>query len=177
MIPDRPITPEDLLPGDILLYKPGSLLGWLIALKTWERVCHVEVFAGRANSGLPESYASRDGIGVDRYPFRHKGLVKVLRAHPREEWQTQPFNHELARRYFRQVRYQKYDWKGLLVFTLAVKQGAHDRQFCSEFARNLLHAGGVEAFNQSFPSDQVAPATFLSSLAFDEPFSIFRSEL
>jgi hypothetical protein len=143
----------ELMPGDLLLYAPNSLAGWIIAVKTWCRVCHCEVYAG-----LGESAASRDGVGVGLYPLRTKGLARVLRPN---RW----FDHEKARWYFDTVRGQKYDWRGLLCFALLAERGTEGKQICSEFARNYLASGGVQCFNPDYASEKVAPATFLTSLA------------
>jgi len=156
MIPDMAIPP--LLPGDHLLYdvdKPwtsGFLCDWVIRVKTWSDVAHIEVY-----DGDNQSLAARAG-GVDRYPFRTQGLKYVLRP--------QSWDADAARAYFRSVQGQKYDWKGLLCFTLAVSQGTPDRKFCSEFARNLDRAASLRSFHDLWPGDKTAPGSFKLSPAF-----------
>lgn len=150
------MDPETLQVGDCLLYRPHDFFGWLISVKSWTRIAHVEVYAGERMS-----WASRDGIGVNLYALRLKQLAYVLRP-------TEPFDALKARAYFNTVRGQKYDWKGLLCFTLAVKQGAKDRMFCSEFALRLDRAAGFNPVSQYVDADHMAPAEFRQSAAFTQ---------
>jgi hypothetical protein len=152
---DKAFSTDLLQSGDCLLYRPSSLFGWIIALKTFNLVSHVEIYAG-----MGESYASRDGIGVNIYPFRTAQLARVLRP-------VGKFNIDKARAWF--LRYaigQKYDWLGLLCFTLAVKQGALDRQFCSELGTRFYRAGGHRPFQPDYDADHVPPSYFLSTAPF-----------
>jgi len=143
-------------PGDCLLYKPNGFFGWLIAVKTWNKVSHCEVYNG---GGI--SFASRDGIGVNSYLFRRKQLAYVLRP-------KTPVNLDAARRWFlADACGQKYDWKGILVFSLAVKQGAKDKMFCSEFLTRFYREGNFHPFSESYDADHIAPAQFLQSPEFD----------
>jgi hypothetical protein len=152
---DKAFSTDLLQSGDCLLYRPSSLFGWIIALKTFNMVSHVEVYAG-----MGESYASRDGQGVNIYPFRTAQLTRVLRPIGKMDLAN-------GRCWF--LRYalgQKYDWLGLLCFTLAVKQGAQDRMFCSEFATRYYRVCGLEPFAADYDADHVPPSYFLSSPAF-----------
>lgn len=148
---------NSLLPGDCLIYRPSGVFGWLTAVKTWCRCAgHVEGYCG---DGV--SVASRNGIGVNSYAVRLEGLSRVLRpvcASPDGD----RFDFEDALGWFRATACgQKYDWKGLLCFTLAVRQGAADRMFCSEFLTRWYRAGGFQPFAREWDADEVAPATFL----------------
>lgn len=146
---------KQLLPGDALLYSRTpfrrSPLGWffglVINIKTWSRCSHVEVYDGDG-----KSLASRDGKGVGRYPLRLDELIEVRRP------SVLNFSHESGSRWFNKVEGQKYDWKGLLCFTLAVHQGATDRMFCSEFATRFYRSAGLELFNSEVDADKIAPA-------------------
>lgn len=151
--------PALLKVGDCLLYRPESLMGWLIALKTWHRVSHVEIY-----SGALESVASRDGEGVNEYEFRWNGLTRVMR--PRAA-----FAFGAAMQWFATVVGQDYDWKGLLCFYLAVRQGAKDRMFCSEFATRFYRAGGLEPFQPDTDADHVAPGQYADNPAFETIWS------
>lgn len=132
-----PIVPERLLPGDVLLYRPRGFFGWLIAVKSWSRWAHVEVYDG---AGF--SLAARDGVGVGRFPFRSNDLGAVYRLRVSCDW-------EAARAWFETVKGQPYDWRGLLAFTSAKLQGRDNgAMFCSEFAARLLRwaiGGGASA--------------------------------
>lgn len=143
-----------IFPGDCLLYSPSGISGLIIALKTWHKIAHVEIVAEKGFS-----YASRDGIGVGKYPLRLAQLKYILRP--------ETYNSTLADEYFQSVNGQKYDFKGLLCFALAVKQGSPDRQFCSEFATNLYRAGGCSVFPVGNSADTIAPFEFLLSSALD----------
>jgi hypothetical protein len=140
-----------LRPGDLLLYAPSDPIDWVVAIKTWHRYSHCEVFDKPG-----DSLASRNGIGVDRYDFRKSNLSRILRP-------PASYNHRKATEWFDTVRGQGYDWAGLLCFTLAVKQGSPTKQFCSEFACNLYRAGGFEPFELDVSADTVAPCTFIYS--------------
>lgn len=146
-------------PGDCLLYRGTGFYSWLIAIKTWHDVSHVEVFVGRDKTGALSSVASRNGIGVGQYPLRLDGLIAVLRP-------TAPFNLADAMKAFH-AKYegQKYDWLGLLRFawrSKVVPDCDDNRQFCSEFATRFYRAGGLDPFNNE-DADAIAPATFLLS--------------
>lgn len=178
--------PDDLLPGDHLLYFESSFVDWVIAIKTCcYGASHIEVFdelrpwISFFNSGpqegleserglCPVSLASRNGIGVGRYPFRRDGLTYILRPCV--------WNHVAATAWFeRYANGQKYDWLGLLCFTLAVKQGSPHKEFCSEFARNLDRAAALPSFAESWPGDKTSPGLFLSSPAFPQMWRVDKS--
>ena len=152
----KTIDQSTLLPGDVLLYfDKKSFVDWAIAVKTWNRIAHIEVYAG---NGM--SYASRNGIGVNLYAFRYKGLVCVRRA-------TRPLDILAAADWFNSVRGQKYDWKGLLCFWLAVKQGAKNMMYCSEFALRWFRHGDFEPFNNKQDADKTPPSYFWVTKAFN----------
>lgn len=137
-----------LRPGDAMLYAPSSFFGYLIAVKSWTWISHISIYTGNL-----QSYASRDGIGVNRYAIRTEGLACVRRPNGTLDiakalaWSAATFG-------------QGYDWLGLLCFTLAVKQGSKDRMFCSESATRWYRAAGFEPFNPDIDADHVAPAEF-----------------
>jgi len=158
--------PDDLLPGDHLIYGPTpvkkNVVDWLIdeaiCIKTWSRdACHIEIYTGHEIS-----IASRNGKGVNQYAFRASELTHVLRPYcmvnlaPAMEW----FNLT--------ARGQTYDWKGLLCFTLAVKQGSRDKMFCSEFATRWDRYAGIRSFAVNFDADLIAPGSFLMSPEFND---------
>lgn len=153
----------ELLAGDCLLYRGNSLFDWLIYLKTWTFVCHVEVYQG---GGL--SVASRNGVGVNLYPLRTEGLAYVLR--PKAVYG--PFDNVAANAWFyTKAQGQGYDWKGLLCFTLAVKQGSPNKMFCSEFATRYYRAGRFNPFAPDYDADRISPGQFLQSPSFDTVYS------
>jgi hypothetical protein len=134
--------------GDLLLYSGSGMFSKLIRIKTWSRYSHCEVVDG---FGL--SVASRDGLGVGRYPFRSDGLAMVLRPDGK-------FEYRKARQWFKTVDGQGYDWLGLLAFTSAKYQGNDNkRMFCSEFTTRYYRAGGFDPFN-GYDADGIAPGEF-----------------
>jgi len=137
----------NLKPGDCLLYAPRGFFGWVIATKTWHKVAHVEVFAGLG----PSSVASRDGIGVGRYPLRTSELEYVLR--PRL-----PMDLACANRWFERVKGTKYGWLELANFVGVPVQ--NKGIFCSQFAAGYYRAAGLNLFPED-PPDKVAPFQFL----------------
>jgi hypothetical protein len=141
-----PFSPGFLLPGDTLLYYSKTPVDYIVALKTWTWASHVEWYRG---DGF--SYASRNGIGVNKYPIRTDSVAAVLRPQV-------SLDFDAIDKYFLTVRGQKYDWKGLLCFTLAVKQGAQDRQFCSELWTNIHRAGGAIPFQPQWSADRTPPS-------------------
>jgi hypothetical protein len=140
--------PFALRPGDCLLYRPSSLFGWIIRVKTGSPVSHVEVYVGGG-----QTVASRDGQGVGRYPLRTDHLGWVLRP-------TVPFSLDAAMDWFDQHRGEPYGWVDLLDFFSATVDAPG--QVCSPCATNVLRAGGVRVFG-SFPAIRITPRDFLTS--------------
>lgn len=135
-------------PGDVLLYRPSGVFGWLIALKTWHAIAHCEAYAGRGYA-----VASRDGVGVGRYPVRREGLVRILRPVPAVDM-------DAAMAWFATVDGQKYDWLGLIRFATWRAQHPRDRMFCSAFLTRWLRAGHAEPFQPDEDADSIAPFEF-----------------
>ena len=123
---------DQIRPGDTLLYSGTGMVDWVIRTKTWSKFSHCEFYDG---SGY--SLASRNGLGVARYPVRTNGLLAVYRLRA-----GIPFDLEAARVWFATVNGQAYDWLGLLSFTAARLQGRdNSKQFCSEFQARLYRHG------------------------------------
>lgn len=166
-------------PGDTLLYSGTGFVDWVIRTKTWSRYSHCEFYDGGGYS-----LASRNGIGVARYPTRTDGLKAVYRLR-----ESVPFDIDAARDWFETVDGQGYDWFGLLSFTAAKYQGKDNgKMFCSEIMarlyrmgigarlnhpdgpsgdRRLLHVLGVDPFGGE-TADAIPPAAFARSPHFLE---------
>jgi len=145
-----------LQPGDTILYFSKDLVDWIIALKTWTKVAHIEIYRGDQSS-----YASRNGIGVNIYPLRLDGVAAVVRPKLPLDWQAANLWFETH------ARGQSYDWLGLLCFTLARRRGEKGKMFCSEFATRFYRAARFDPFNPRWPADRVPPSFFLVSDAFE----------
>jgi cell wall-associated NlpC family hydrolase len=139
--------PADLKPLDCLLYRPKGVFGRIISVKTWHNISHVEVYAG---DGM--SFASRDGIGVDLYPWRNTELAYVLRP-------TVPVDATKAFAYARSMKGTPYGWLDLLAFVgLNVDfKGI----VCSAFATEIYRKGGWHIFPTDLAND-VAPFEFIT---------------
>ena len=139
--------------GDILLYRPASIYGRLIAIKTWHAISHVEVYDGQCRS-----LASRDGKGVDRYPVRLSELAWVLRP-------LNPLDLSNGRAFFDTMRGTPYGWLDLLAFLgLSIDTAGI---VCSPFAAGFFRACGWHVF----PTDhinKVAPFQFLDLVDGDD---------
>jgi len=145
-----------LQPGDALLYFRHNFFSWLVALKTWTKVAHIEIYQGNGNT-----YASRDGIGVDAFHLQLDGLAAVVRPKQSLDWKAANLWFETH------ARGQSYDWLGLLCFTLARRRGENGKMFCSEFATRFYRAAGLEPFNPRWPAVRVPPSFFLATPAFE----------
>ncbi len=132
--------------GDILLYRPAGSFGWLISIKTWHRISHVEVYDGGR-----QSVASRDGLGVGRYPLRLSELAYILRP-------TVPLDLTAAGKWFDSVKGQPYGWLDLADFFGLPVDGPG--MVCSPFATSYLRAAGWSIFPAD-PPEKIAPFQFL----------------
>lgn len=138
--------PDDLLPGDVLLYKRRGKFGWIISFVSNSSIAHVEVYEGDG-----KSVASRDGKGVNRYPLRLDGLAYVLR----------PASFDLlsATKWFEAVQGKKYGWIDLANFAMPDLVVDSEGMFCSEFAVGYLRTGGVSIAHK-MPAVKVSPRDF-----------------
>lgn len=156
-------VPSQILPGDLLLYNtPGSFVDWCIRIKTWSIAAHCECYIGGGASVASRNWSPVIPSGVGKYPFRHEGLVAILRP-------SKPFDLEASMRWFyAKANGEGYDLKGLLCFSLAVAQGSPDKMFCSEFLTRFYRMGGFNCFHTDWDADRVAPGSFLMVPDFDK---------
>lgn len=154
------MTARDFIkPGDCLLYRPASWIGWAIAIKTWHAVSHCEAYVGLGCSVAARGPQDGKG-GVGAYGLRLDGLAHILR--PRA-----PFDIDAAARWFHTVEGQRYDWWGLFRFFTVGGEQPHDRMFCSEFLTRWYRNGNLEPFQPDEDADGIAPFQFLTSPMFD----------
>lgn len=144
-------------PGDCLLYKPRGLFGRIIAVKTWHSIAHVELYRGDGYS-----LASRDGVGVGRYPVRASDLAMVMRP-------EDPLDFAKGDAWFETVKGQPYGWLDLLAFVGLSTDGRG--MVCSPFVAEYYHQCGLDAFNGEEPRKiapfQFALATCFTKVAYD----------
>jgi hypothetical protein len=144
-----------LLPGDLLLFRSTGLMGQGIQLKTSSKVTHCEIYIGSGRT-----IASRDGIGVDTYDFKHDNLAMILRP-------TGSVDMSEMIKWHLTVKGQKYDWAGLFFGFVARKWGReNNKMFCSEYCTRAYRKGGVQPFRPSVDADSISPGDFFKSPAF-----------
>lgn len=133
-------------PGDILEYDRKGFFNSLIKVKRGEQYSHVEIALSQA-----ETVASRNGIGVGRYPLNLDGLAAIYRS-------TKPLDIQAGLEWFQKVNGQGYDWVGLLAFSWAQFRGRTSlKMFCSEFATRFIRHCGVLLFGLQVDADTISP--------------------
>lgn len=153
----RPFIMPDLLAGDLLIYTGHGLVDLMISTKTWSKACHTEIYVGGGYS-----VASRNFVGINRYPLRSRGLCRVMR--PKGNFNVL----SALQRFYSGWQGQRYALMDVVLgFYFATWHADPKRQFCSEFATNFYRAGGFEPFQPDLSADRVAPATFLASNPFE----------
>lgn len=150
---------DQLLAGDVLLYRGTGFWSWGIRVKTWSHFSHCEIFDSYDPTlDNAVSLASRDGEGVERYVFRTSGLMAILRPSD-----PPTLDMERGRKWFTEgdgngppPRGQKYDWLGLWSFYNAKRQGSKKPEmFCSEFVARYFKKSGYQLFFGD--SDSISP--------------------
>lgn len=150
--PLSPFTYRLLQPGDCLLYSPTDVFDWAVALKTFTRVSHVEIFVGGH-----KSVASRNGKGVREYLARETDVAAVRRPGPE-------FDLEKAVRWFdAEAEGQGYGLRTLLSFIFLNSSPVEGHMICSEFAAEFYKAGGAPCFARDWPSYRTPPSYFVAT--------------
>lgn len=142
---------------DISQIKPGSILGyftpddavdWIIT-RTGP-LAHIEIYEG---NGM--SLASRNGVGVSRYPFRAEGLTAVL---------TSPkLDIEKFSAWFETVMGDAYDWAGLAGFVKGEVTQEIKHWFCSAVIAKGCQMAGTPMFNPLWSPSLITPSDFLKT--------------
>lgn len=140
-----------ILPGDVLLYTPKGIYGWIIRFHTGHPVGHVETYIGNGRS-----VASRDGKGTGNYEVRIDGLVTICR--PRL-----PFDLERGLGWLQRTGHRPYGWLDLLQFIDINIDGKGI--VCSPFVTEFARACGYDPFNGE-PANKIMPFQFATSLAY-----------
>jgi hypothetical protein len=142
--------PADLQVADLLLYSTPELVDDIIEWKTGDNVAHIEVYVG---NGL--AWASRNGVGVNEYPFRDTGLVYVRRP------KLLPDMIE-ARKWFEDgVRHLPYGFCDILA-TMNIKSSGRGVD-CSHFVAAFCEIAGCSQFDASYPKNKITPRDFKTS--------------
>jgi len=136
-----------LLPGDILLYASPDLIDKIIEWKEGGDVAHCEGYVGNG-----KSWASRNGIGVNEYPFRPDGLVQVRRP-------DGIFDMEAASAWFNtNAKGRPYGF-GDIAATVNLPDVLPGMD-CSHFLSALLHAAGCPQFDSGYNKQKITPRDF-----------------
>lgn len=154
---------RQLKAGDVLLYKPKGIFGWLIWLKTWHPIAHVECYVG---DGF--AVASRDGIGVGKYPLRTSELAVICRPKP-----DILLNFTKAFVWFERQKGTPYGWADLLQFVGLNVDAAGI--VCSPFIARFCRVLGYDPFNGE-QAERIAPFQFELANCFDL-FDVVEGEL
>lgn len=137
-------------PGDCLVYSPSSVMGKLIARKSWFPYSHVEV-AVDSNQAIGARQT-----GVDYYPLRLSELAVVMRP------DYSKFILEDGLEWFNlHARGIPYDYWGLFRFYMFGKPSL-DKMFCSEMATGFYRNAGMIDLFHNVESDLVPPGWFVT---------------
>ena len=140
-------VPDDLQPGDVLFYRPSSLVGVFIAFKTWTWLSHVEAYIGRGRV-----IAARTQ-GVNVYVERiDKSLVAVRRPIVKK-WDASGAYHAVS-----SLLNKPYDVSAFWAFFNPFLHHYHSSRICSSVVTLWLRGGGCEPFNPAVSEDDIAPA-------------------
>lgn len=162
-IPEPPLP--ELQPLDVCLYFTNCFVDWVIAIKTYCMIGHVEVVWTKSNAiATAWDVVAARSKGVAQYPFRRAGLKRILRH-------RSPINFPAAQAWFKEnAEGKKYNWAALAGFDWPGDQQLplwekweKGRWFCSELGCDLLRAAGCRPFADGWPSIKVPPALFVTS--------------
>lgn len=144
------MTPADLRPGDALLYRPMSVFGVAIAMKSGHSLSHVEIYVGGGHS-----VASRDGLGTGYYPLRTSGLALVSRP-------LASIDVRGGLAWYHRQPYRPYGWRDLAAFfDLPVPAWWSEGIVCSPFAAAFWMDGcRFPAFNARVDRARIFPFEF-----------------
>lgn len=156
------LVPEELQPGDVLLYGPSDPFGWLICIKTWTMLSHCEVYLGRG-----QALAARPE-GVNIYSERIDKYLKYVR---RPIMHPGTFDKESAYKSVMQMIGAPYEIAGLFSFYLPWMHRHRATRICSSVVTAFLRGGGCEPFNPSLDADDVSPAQLWQSGKLDTVWS------
>lgn len=149
------LVPEELLPGDVILYSPTDWIGWLIALKTWVALSHIEVYLGRG-----KVVAARPQ-GVDVYDPRIDDSLRYVRR-PVIGAGVQ-FNADAALESIKYMLGKPYQVSGLFKFYAPWHHRHKATRICSSVATVFLRGGGCQPFNPAVHADDTTPSMFFQT--------------
>lgn len=147
---------KDILPGSVLLYNtPGDLMDAIIT-RTGP-AAHTEWYEGNG-----QSLASRNGVGVNRYPFRAEDLIGILVPKITLDFLHADFVSKFTD-WFETVRGDAYDWHGLAGFVVDSVTQTQGHWFCSAFVAKGCEMAGFPIFNPLWSPSLITPSDFFKS--------------
>lgn len=142
-------------PGSVLLYNtPDDLVDEIIT-RTGP-AAHVEFYEGGG-----QSLASRNGVGVNRYPYRVEGLLAVLPI--KTGWNSPTDYVKRFSTWFETVKGQGYDWKGLEGFVVDSVTQSQAHWFCSAFVAKGSQMAGFPLFNSMWSPSLITPSDYFKT--------------
>lgn len=148
---------SDVRPGDCLGYFSEEFYAYIVAVKTFYKLSHVEIYEGN-NHSLAARYGKKNG--VNRYELRKSGIAVIRR--PIGALDLNDGQHWFETR----ARGQGYDLLGQLAFFHA-GHPSMCKMWCSEFATRYYRACHFQPFDPEFDADLVPPMFFMVSPMFE----------
>lgn len=142
-----------LEPGDVLFYSPSDLIGWIIAVKTWTKISHVEAYigSGRCISARPQG-VNVFGERIDKCLCCVRRPLMTKQFETRKAWEAVfPFLGK------------PYGWTSFEEFFNPWCRHRHASRICSSIVTTYLRGGGCEPFNPDLSADDVSPAQLWQS--------------
>jgi hypothetical protein len=142
--------PAILKVGDVLFYTPSDLVGYIIGIKTWTWLSHVEVYIG----GGKAIGARLKGVNI--YDLRvDKHLVYVRRPVMNGHGEFDPMKALGA---VASTLGTPYDIGSFEAFFNPWSRNRHSARICSTNVAAYLKGGGCEVFNPDLDPDDISPA-------------------
>lgn len=149
------LVPEELQPGDILLYSPTDWIGWIIAVKTWTALSHVECYLGNG-----KVFAARpEGVRI----FKERIDTSLRYVRRPVLGPGQQFDLAGAMASVSDMMGKDYQESGLFRFYKPWHTRHQATRICSSAATVWLRGGGCEPFNPTVTADDVAPSMLLQT--------------
>jgi hypothetical protein len=142
--------PSILKVGDVLFYTPSDLVGYIIGIKTWTWLSHVEVYIGGG-----KAIGARIG-GVNIYDLRIDKHLRYVRRPLMNG--NGPFDAMKAFSAVADTLGRPYNIGAFESFFNPWSKSRHSNRICSTNVTAYLRGGGCEPFNPDLDPDDISPA-------------------
>jgi hypothetical protein len=147
-LPNPPLP--DLRMGDVLLYSPSDLVGYLISLKTWTLLSHAEVYIGGGRC---------IGARIEGVAFYTERVDKYLRFIRRPFMpEGKQFDAVAAYKAVSDTIGKPYDVSAFWAFFNPWEKHRKVGRICSVVTTAYLEGGGCQVFNPEVSPDDISPA-------------------